>query len=367
MKRPQSGQLVIKKLLFESSSQIYSTGGGTVKVLVIGFCSLVLLVVCSVQYAQTPSHSRSRIASEEDFRRAFKELSNWGRWGKDDQLGAANFITSEKRKQALALAKEGLAISLEHNVPQQKEVDTPSYLERTLVSVTPSGSADRYAYTGSYHSTIHSHMDAVDCHIMVDGKGYNGVSMEEIKAAGGCPRGDITALKDGILTRGILFDATKLPGKANQGWLEPGTAIHGEDLEALEKSEHVKVSAGDVILLYTGRWKRRAALGPWPPASGYAGYHADVAYFLKERSVSFTGTDGPNDVIPSGFPLPDTLSFPYHRLALAALGVDLFDNLDYERAIEEARRLNRYEFLFVASPLRVENGTGSPLNPLAIF
>jgi len=211
-------------------------------------------------------------------------------------------------------------------------------------------------------------MDAVDCHIMVDGKGYNGVSMEEIQAAGGCPKGAITTLKDGIVTRGILFDATKLPGKATpQGWLDPGTAIHREDLEALEKLEHVKVSVGDVILLYTGRWKRRAALGPWPPATGYAGYHADVAYFLKERSVSFTGTDGPNDVIPSGFDLPQSLSFPYHRLALAALGVDLFDNLDYEAAAEHARRLNRYEFLFVAAPLRIEKGTGSPLNPLAIF
>jgi kynurenine formamidase len=203
---------------------------------------------------------------------------------------------------------------------------------------------------------------------MVDGKGYNGVSMEEISATGGCPRGNITALKDGVVTRGILFDATRLPAKATaQGWLEPGTAIHPEDLEALEKLEHVKVSAGDVILLYTGRWKRRAALGPWPATTGFAGYHADVAYFLKERSVSFTGTDGPNDVLPSGFDLPNTLSFPYHRLALAAMGVDLFDNLDYERVVEEARRLNRYEFLFTAAPLRVDKGTGSPLNPLAIF
>ena len=99
---------------------------------------------------------------------------------------------------------------------------------------------------------------------MVDGKGYNGRSMEDIKAAGGCPKGNINAQKDGIVTRAILFDATRLPGKATaQGWLEPGTAIHREDLEALEKLERVKVSPGDVILLYTGRWKQRAALGPW--------------------------------------------------------------------------------------------------------
>jgi kynurenine formamidase len=209
-------------------------------------------------------------------------------------------------------------------------------------------------------------LDSVDCHMMVDGKGYNGVSMEDINAQGGCPKGSINALKDGVVTRAILFDATRLPGKATpRGWLDPGTAIHREDLEALEKLERVKVSAGDVILLYTGRWKRRAALGPWPNTAGFAGYHADVAYFLKERGVSFIGGDGPNDVSPTG--LPPTVTNPLHRLALVAMGVDIFDNLDFERAVEQARRLNRYEFLFMAAPLRIDKGTGSPLNPLAIF
>ena len=294
-----------------------------------------------------------------------KELSNWGRWGDLDELGAANLITPAKRKQALALAREGRAISLAHDVPQEKAVDTPTFLDRAVVTVWLRRSRwTATKYTGTYHGVIHSHLDAVDCHIMVDGRGYNGVSMEEIKAAGGCPRGSINALKDGVVTRGILFDATRLPGKATpQGWLEPGTAIHREDLEALEKIQRVKVSPGDVILLYTGRWKRRAALGPWPNATGFAGYHIDVAYFLKERGVSFIGADGPNDVSPSGLPPGRGL----HQLALVAMGVSIFDNLDFERAVEEARRLNRYEFLFMAAPLRVEKGMGSPLNPLAIF
>ena len=86
-------------------------------------------------------------------------------------------------------------------------------------------------------------------------------------------------------------------------------------------------------------------------------------YFIKERGVSFIGADGPNDVSPSGLPQGVGL----HQLALVAMGVSIFDNLDFERAVEEARRLNRYEFLFMAAPLRVEKGTGSPLNPLAIF
>jgi len=331
--------------------------------------SIVLGAGVSIFYAQTPGNTRpaiAKIANEADFLRAMKELSNQGRWGADDELGAANLITPAKRKQALALAKEALPISLAHDVAQEKAADAPNILERTLGDVTPTGTTDRYQYTGTYHGVIHSHLDAVDCHVMFEGKGYNGRPMEDIKATGGCPKGNINALKDGVVTRAILFDATRLPGKAApQGWLEPGTAIHREDLEALEKLEHVKVSTGDVILLYTGRWKRRAALGPWPNSTGFAGYHADVAYFLKERGVSFIGCDGPNDVTPTG--LPPTIAIPLHKLALASMGVSIFDNLDFERAIEQSKRLNRYEFLFTAAPLRIDKGTGSPLNPLAIF
>jgi kynurenine formamidase len=327
----------------------------------VGGVVLVGVVASQLAWGQS---ARPAIATEADFRRAMKELSNWGRWGEMDELGAANLITPAKRKQALALAREGRAVSLAHDVPQEKAADTPTFLDRAVVTVAPNVALDRYQYTGTYHGVIHSHLDSVDCHIMVDGKGYNGVSMEEIKAAGGCPRGSINALKDGVVTRGILFDATRLPGRAaKEGWLEPGTAIRSEDLETLERMQRVKVSPGDVILLYTGRWKRRAALGPWPNATGFAGYHIDVAYFLKERGVSFIGADGPNDVSPSGLPQGVGL----HQLALVAMGVSIFDNLDFERAVEEARRLNRYEFLFMAAPLRIEKGMGSPLNPLAVF
>jgi len=329
--------------------------GGVVGIIVLGAVA---------NYEAGGQTARPTIATEADFRRAMKELSHWGRWGDQDELGAANLITPAKRKQALALAREGRTVSLAHDVPQEKAVDTPAFLNRTVVTVAPGVALDSYQYTGTYHGVIHSHLDAVDCHIMVDGRGYNGVSMEEIKTASGCPRGSINALKDGIVTRAILFDATRLPGKATpQGWLEPGTAIRREDLEALEKIQRVRVSPGDVILLYTGRWKRRAALGPWPNATGFAGYHIDVAYFLKDRGVSFIGSDGPNDVSPSGLPQGVGL----HQLALVAMGISIFDNLDFERAAEEARRLNRYEFLFMAAPLRIEKGMGSPLNPLAVF
>jgi len=331
---------------------------------------VVLLVVAGVAWwigrtGAQGQQARKTIVTQEDFNRAMQEVSNWNRWGKDDELGSANLITPAKRKQAIATVKEGLVISMAHNIFQEEVPDGNGHLERTVVSVRPSGTSDKYAFTGSYHGSIFSHLDAINCHVMVDGKGYNGRTMDDVKNANGCPKGDITALKDGVVTRAVLFDATQLPGKAPKGWLEPGTAVHREDLESLEKMEHVKVSDGDVILLYTGRWKRRAAIGPWKTSEGVAGYHADVAYFLKERGVSFIGEDEWNDVSPTQ--VPEGIGLPLHRLALVALGVDIFDNLDFERVVETARRLNRYEFLFSAAPLRVEKGTGSPINPLAIF
>src|SRR5215510_9892016 len=181
---------------------------------------LLLIGFVSVLYAQQQNSTRPTVATEADFRRAMKELSNWGRWGDKDELGAANLITPAKRKQALALAKDGITVSLAHDVIQESAVDAPTILERTVINVSPSVALDRYQYSGSYHGIIHSHLDAVDCHIMSDGRGYNGVSMDEIKAAGGCPRGNINALKDGVVTRGILFDATLLPEKPRRrvGW-----------------------------------------------------------------------------------------------------------------------------------------------------
>ena len=125
------------------------------------------------------------------------------------------------------------------------------------------------------------------------------------------------------------------------------------------------MSSGDVILLYTGRWKRRAALGAWSIKEGFAGYHPDVAYFLKERGVSFLGADMFQDVYPNDFKVAG--GFPLHVLSVVAMGISIFDNLDLEGAAQTARRLKRWSFLFTAAPLRVERGMGSPVNPLATF
>src|SRR5215813_10082679 len=160
---------------------------------VAGIVALLITSLSFVGKAQTPS--KKTLTTEEDFNRATKELSNWGRWGKDDELGAANFITPAKRKQAAALVKEGLAVSMAHDIFQEEQPDGRGHLERKVVGARPGGASDQYAFVGTYHGSIYSHLDAINCHQMINGKGYNGRTLEEVQAADGCPKGGIMALK----------------------------------------------------------------------------------------------------------------------------------------------------------------------------
>jgi len=300
-----------------------------------------------------------------DVERLMEDLSNWGRWGPDDQLGAANLITPAKRLEAIALATEGITVSLEHPLLTEEAADVPSPFQRRILNV-PEATAEPvfYAsvsdsYTISYHGYSHSHLDSL-CHIFYKGQMYNGVSQDTVTEAG-CSNASIINLHGGVVTRGVLFDIPRLKGV---DYLEPGTPIYQEDLEAWEEMAGVTVRPGDAIFIRTGRWARRAELGPWNVSQSAAGLHASTMPWVKARDVSFLGSDVAADVVPSqieGVPLP------VHQLTIVAMGVDLFDNQDLEALAETAAAQNRWEFLLVAAPLAVETGTGSPVNALAIF
>ncbi|MEE4283673.1 MAG: cyclase family protein, partial [Pseudomonadales bacterium] len=134
--------------------------------------------------------------------------------------------------------------------------------------------------------------------------------------------------------------------------------------EAWEKQSGVTISSGDVLLIRTGRWAKVEQHGQYNFLAAAAGMHASVAAWLKARDVAVIGCDGVSDVMPSGV---EGLVNPLHELVLVGLGMPILDNLDLEAVAEQATRSGRSTFLFVGAPLRVPGGTGSPLNPLAIF
>ena len=317
------------------------------------------------EYVPPTVTPESHDLTQADIERLMDELSNWGRWGPNDQLGAANLITPAKRLEATSLVTEGITVSLAHRLMIEEAEDVPRpFTHRMLRLPDPEaeptfmgGVSDNYAV--SYHGYSHSHLDAL-CHIMYKGQMYNDVSQDTI-TEDGCSNAGIDNLQGGIVTRGVLFDIPRLKGVS---YLEPGTPIYLEDLEAWEEMAGVTVRPGDAIFIRTGRWARRSDVGPWAVSESAAGLHASTMPWVKARDVSFLGSDAAADVSPSQV---EGVNLPVHILTIAAMGVDLFDNQDLEALAETAAELNRWEFMLVASPLAVEGGTGSPLNALAIF
>ena len=308
---------------------------------------------------ETPKTTQDTLTSS-DIERLMTEISNWGRWGKDDQLGAINLITPTKRLQAAALVEEGISVSLARNAQTEETIDNPFPYQHTMIRTgQEEGDSVMDTYSVSYHGLAHTHLDAL-CHIFYQGKMYNGFPKEDV-TEDGCPREGIEILKDGIFTRGILIDIPRLKGVP---YLEPGTPIYAADLEAWERKTGIRASSGDVIFVRTGRWARQAALGAWDVMGNAAGLHASVATWLKERDIAMIGSDAANDVTPSGI---EGNSYPLHRLAIVGLGVHMFDNCDLEALSEAAAQRDRWEFLLTVAPIPIPGGTGSPVNPIATF
>jgi kynurenine formamidase len=264
-------------------------------------------------------------------------------------------ITPAKRKQALSLAKTGQTVSLVHNPITDKAEDNNNPFEHTML---PGFNMDRYGV--AYHGYAHSHLDAL-CHILYKDQTYNGYARAVVNTDKGCTRLGIDNLKQGLITRAVLLDIPRLKGAP---YLEPGTAVYQEDVEAWEKMSGTKIQSGDVILLRTGRWARRDQVGPWNVGRSAAGFHASIIPFIKERGVAVVGSDAASEVTPS---MVEGIALPVHTLLIPALGVNILDNQDLEALAELCAKLKRWEFMITLNPLPVTGGTGSPMNTLATF
>jgi kynurenine formamidase len=323
--------------------------------LVIG---LVIAVVLMTAIYSAQRRASPDTTSKAQFDRWKTELSNWGRWGADDQIGAMNLVTPAKRRQAAALVKEGFSVSLARDADTEKAVDNPDPYQRQMLAI----GSDRFGV--AFHGVAHTHLDSL-AHINYDGVFYNGYKpdADAVMKAGGHSRNSIINLKNGIFTRGVLID---IPRLRKVPYLEPGQRISREDIEAWEKATGVVVTAGDAVFIRTGRWARRAAAGPWDVSrTGLRqGPAASIIPWLKTHDVALLGSDVPPSTAPSDV---EGETGPVHDFALVSLGVHLFDNCDLEALADAAAARNRWDFLLTVAPLPIRGGTGSPVNPIATF
>ena len=325
-----------------------------------GLVSVIGLTYAPVRSQGGPPKAQRPLVTTAEYQRWQKELSNWGRWGPNDEFGALNLITPEKRKQAAALVRDGVSVSLASDVPLEKLIDAPCPAQWAMIETTRNGATDQIAFP-CIHGAGNTHLDSFG-HIFFEGRMWNGYdATTTVTRQAGATRGSIRGFRDGIATRAVLYDMPRLTGVS---YLEPGTRIYVEDLEAWEKKSGVKVGPGDALLLRWGRWARRDALGPWPINDAAVGLDNSVIPWLKKRDVAIIGWETPTYApLPEGDLPRDAL----HNFALTILGIPLIDRANFDAVSEAAAARRRWEFMLVLAPLRIPNGTGSPINPIAVF
>ncbi|MEQ8860848.1 MAG: cyclase family protein [Pseudomonadales bacterium] len=299
----------------------------------------------------------------------WQEVCNWGRWGDDDQLGALNFVTTQKRLEAAKLVRSGISLGIGNPWPVDPGPHNPWPAEHHMLRGGDDadypgvpGLSVALDYIGvQHHGIACSHIDAL-CHVFVRSRMYNGYPASEVRSTG-ARRNDIKPMANGIVTRGVLLDLPRLLGVE---FLDGFYRIRAEDLSRAEATAGLEVSPGDVLFVHKGRQRRVAREGHTDPnQTGMPGLHPECARWLHQRGVAVLGSDYMNDPQPNwdceGWPIP------IHYLGICGMGMTLMHALDTQALADACAREGRWEFLTTLAPLNIPGATGSPLNPIAIL
>jgi len=312
------------------------------------------------------------IPTEETVLQYFSTLSNWGRWGAEDQLGTLNFLTPEKTRRAVGLVREGVTISCARTIRYDAGPDSPAppihYMvesgegwasgekvsnRRNQVSVDFFGMI--------FHGHTITHLDSL-AHFFWEGKMYNGRPAHLVSTSLGATVESVEVAKDGIITRGVLVD---VPMIRETNWVERGEGVMPQDIEEAERRCGFRVEEGDILMVRTGQLYRRNQEGPVDPSvAGSTACQAACLPLFHQRGIAMICSDTGNDVAPSQY---NHLSIPIHQVGIVAMGLWILDNANLDDLAEACRQRQRWEFMMCVGPLRLFNGTGSPLNPIAVF
>ena len=311
------------------------------------------------------------IPTEEEVLGYFKSLSNWGRWGNDDQLGAPNLITADKTKRAVATVQEGTTITLSRTVNFEATPDAPNPPVHFMVEsgegwasgdkVTTRATAAASDYFGMiFHGYTITHVDSL-AHFFWEGQTYNGNPAHLVATNQGATVCSVEEAKNGIVTRGVLVDVPMVRGT---DWVERGEGVMPEDILKAEEQCGFKVEEGDILLIRTGQLYRRGVEGPVDRSVGSTACQAACLPLFHDRGIAMLGSDTGNDVSP---PQYSRVQSPIHQVGITAMGLWILDNANLEDVSQACRERNRWEFMVSIGPLRLHNTTGSPVNPIAIF
>jgi kynurenine formamidase len=282
--------------------------------------------------------------------------SNWGRWGTDDERGTANLLRPEIVRAAATGVRRGTVYSLAAPVsPDGPNLPSRRPMWHVVTSRirpgTEQSGADDVIMMHTHGTT---HIDAL-CHIFVGDTLYNGHSASTLQPGGAQKCGIQNA--GPMVSRGVLLDIAAFRGVPH---LDGGEAIEPDELDACAARQGVELRAGDVILVRTGWWQLFGQ-GPEARKQFYAsepGLSGACGQWFKDHDFVALGADNPAVEVVREWGTP----LPLHRDVIWGCGGYLLEFLDLEQL--GADRV--YEFLYVAAPLQIAGGIGSPIAPVAI-
>jgi kynurenine formamidase len=304
---------------------------------------------------------------------ASKKLSNWGRWGKDDQIGTLNHITPEDIVKASSLIRTGkvfaLGIPLDNNGPQNGLFGGRWNPIHTMLATGTDAIAGRQDWNklryadDAINMPVQSatHWDSLG-HIFYEDKAYNNHDAKLIDSRGLHVLG-IEHSKNKMIGRGVLLD---IPRFKKVEYLEDGYGISNDELNACAKAQNVDIRRADFVIVRTGQMERCLKEKKW---GGFAGGDApgvkfENCYWCQEKQIAGICTDTwgvevrPNETTEA--------NQPWHWVVIPAMGLTMGEMFYLKDLAEDCANDGIYEFFFAGPPLIITGGTGSPINPQAI-
>ena len=263
---------------------------------------------------------------------------------------------------ALASVRNGRTVSLSRPYPKDPSALNPTPAQHFMRTFDRGDEGDGAVvdyYGFIYHGHTFTHVDAL-CHIWDSDGIWQGRDPDEaIDSATGATFADVTAWNQGIFTKAVLLDVPRFRGEPYVTLDQP---VMGDELQDIADSQGVTVEPGDALLVYSGREAYQATnpddfFGS-PPSPGL---HASCSIFIRDKDVSMLGWDM-MDHRPSEY----GLAWPVHGV-IFSFGVVLLDNALLQPLAEACAEEGRYEMLLCVLPLNIQGGTGSPVNPIAVF
>lgn len=300
----------------------------------------------------------------------------WGKWGPDDEVGALNYLGAAEVLDAVRSVRKGKVFTLQ--VPMGNPVGDPVWPGRR--------GAERYQILDEGHwisgkgpvfaGGIHYADDAMSAflqgstqydalgHVWYDGQLYNGYDARS--TIGGMAKASVLPIAErGIVGRGVLIDIAKYRGKEN---LEKGETFTHEDLIAAAAAQGTEITPRSILVIRTGWIETYFRDGR---EEFYDGFIEPGLTYSPELVAWFRDMEIPNlvtDTIANEVTVDPVsgVALPLHCALMRNLGVTFTEICDLRALSDDCSADGRWDFLYTAAPLKVVNGTGSPVNPIAV-